>query len=1377
MVDRQTNQTLFAWLLFPLFFAIQFSSSATELIVNRVEGKDLPSQYITHIEQLSSGHLLFTTQGGPRIFDGKHFISLKGSGSVKSSPSDSYVYHAIQDNDDNIWLATDKGLFLFDTKLNRYEKIQKSPSDNSELINNNVRYILQDSKNNYWFATLNGISYYDHDSRHFKNYQYVSNPEEKDNLLGRIFVMLEHNNKIWIGSSKGLFTIAQDSQTIERRPGIEGTSYITSGFIDNDSEIWFGSDGNGIFIVNSKTYQTTQLKSDSSSEIELKTNNIWELFKSPEDRLWIGYWTSGITVYDRNTKRNYSVSSRPNDLSTLPSASIESITQDHSGLIWIATNGGAVSFNPSNFLVDSHHHIVGDDNSLPSEGVISAIQSKKDMLWIGSTKGLHLWNIKDDKIQHFTESFTNKSTGLQIAVWKILQLDETRLLLATERGIKLFDIQSSELLSLDGFIDINGEALDNAFYSVAKHIDGNIYAVSSASTVHRIHPTTLKVDLVFDARQSPLTAETEYYVASLLDLSNNLWLASTTGLHKFNLESGEVNVFRSEDEENYLSSNIVNDILISKNELWVATANGGINVINLSTLDTTTIDTIVGLPSNKVVNLFQLREGEVWFTTQSHVGQIDIKSKLPVVNPAVTSLGVTFYEGGASFVNENRIVLMGNRIVALDPDDLAFKDTFYPISLSRVSKLHKDDLSFNPFTISELTINPQDTLVSIEFSSLDFAYHELIRYRYKLEGHDPKWIESGLQTMATYTYLPPGRYNLVVESSNRDGSWNGNTATLSINVIAPWWQSRIAYTTYFVLIIFFVALYFRNQKITQTKERKILQTIKTSEARMRDVLWGSGDELWRWNLASNQVYTTANFDLEESPVERIQSIDEVTNLFHPDDKNNLIEQMSRHLAGETSYFEAQYRVMDSETQKWKWVLSRGRIVERLGDQKPAEVAGTTKDIDELKRTEKKLRYLANYDQLTNLPNRSLFLEHLDHSLKLAKRYNEKLAMLFLDLDSFKMINDTLGHSVGDQLLQSVAQRLQHVIRGTDNLARLSGDEFAIIIERISEAIDVEPTVDRIIKALSQPYELVNQSVTTSVSVGIAVYPEHGTTPSQLLKHADIAMYQAKRSGKKHYRFFHSDMNALLEKRIDMEHELKTAIEQRQFEAYYQARANVQTNHVEGFETLVRWIHPDKGMISPAEFIPVAEETGQILEIGEIVLDKACLQAAKWCQQGWEGVVSVNISALQFQQSDLVTTVRETLERSSLPPQHLELEITEGTLIKNIERTRSVLLNLKELGVKIALDDFGTGYSSLSYLQQLPIDVLKIDRSFIIEILHSNKAAQLSKAIINMAHSLGLSVVAEGIEEEKQLEFLKQAGCEEYQGYLFGRPVPPDELIF
>jgi diguanylate cyclase (GGDEF)-like protein len=523
------------------------------------------------------------------------------------------------------------------------------------------------------------------------------------------------------------------------------------------------------------------------------------------------------------------------------------------------------------------------------------------------------------------------------------------------------------------------------------------------------------------------------------------------------------------------------------------------------------------------------------------------------------------------------------------------------------------------------------------------------------------------------------------------------------------------------------------------------------------------------------MFRTEKITLNELPKECIYDWSDVFAKIHQDDRALVSDLIDQHLKGDTEYYQAQFRLLNDYEHRWEWVLMKGRIVERDQEGLPTMLAGTLKNIDDLKQTEERLRYLANFDQLTELPNRSLFLQQMTHAIQTAKRFNEKVALLFFDLNGFKLINDSLGHAIGDLLLKAVAQRLKLILRECDHVARLGGDEFTIIIERIHNRDDVIPTLDRITRELKQPFDLGTQTVLTNASIGVALYPDHGKTADTLLKHADIAMYEAKRNDHKNFCFFEEEMNAQLVRRLDIEKQLEQAITNDEFVAFYQPRVNVANNKVRGYEALIRWQHPEKGLVSPAEFIPVAEDSGQIIYLGSWILFEACKQCTRWHQQGHKISVSVNISALQFKQSDLIQIVQQALASSKLKPEYLELEITEGTLIYNLDHTRRVLYDLKQLGVVIALDDFGTGYSSLSYLQQLPIDVLKIDRSFIVQLTQSKKSARLCQAIINMAHSLDLQVVAEGIEDHQQLAMLAEMGCEEYQGYLFGKPLPASEL--
>jgi diguanylate cyclase (GGDEF)-like protein len=432
-----------------------------------------------------------------------------------------------------------------------------------------------------------------------------------------------------------------------------------------------------------------------------------------------------------------------------------------------------------------------------------------------------------------------------------------------------------------------------------------------------------------------------------------------------------------------------------------------------------------------------------------------------------------------------------------------------------------------------------------------------------------------------------------------------------------------------------------------------------------------------------------------------------------------------------------------------------------------------RDIAERRRAEEKLRVVATHDPLTALPNRTLLHERLSHALAKAQHYDRHLAVLFVDLDRFKNINDTLGHEAGDLLLQMAAQRMGDCLRGTDTMARQGGDEFVVLMDELTDAGPAAGVSQRILDAMGKPFNVDGQDVHLTASIGISVFPEDGRA---LLKNADIAMYCAKDKGRNNYQFYSTQFDKHSVERLSLEASLHRALDRNEFTLHYQPKVDIATGQISGMEALLRWQHPELGWIQPARFIPLAEESGLIQKIGGWVLKTACAQNRAWQKQGMRPLrVAVNLSSHQFASDSVLQDVEIALQESGLEAPNLELEITESAAMHNPEQTASILRQLKNLGTHISVDDFGTGYSSLAYLKRLPIDSIKVDRSFVEDLPEDLESVAITTAVINMAHVLRLRVVAEGVESAAQLRFLHGEGCDEMQGYLFSEARPAFEI--
>ncbi|MDF2878468.1 MAG: sensor- diguanylate cyclase/phosphodiesterase [Clostridia bacterium] len=592
------------------------------------------------------------------------------------------------------------------------------------------------------------------------------------------------------------------------------------------------------------------------------------------------------------------------------------------------------------------------------------------------------------------------------------------------------------------------------------------------------------------------------------------------------------------------------------------------------------------------------------------------------------------------------------------------------------------------------------------------------------------------------------------------------------------------------------------------------EKLKTSEERFRLALQGSNDLIWDIDFISHQHYFSERwgdflgYGSEEFP----KSFEDLANFLHPDDIQPLEKATNDYFEGKSSFYSCEHRLLTKDGI-YKWFYSRGKAL-RDASGKIIRFAGSLSDITETKENalklqnsyeeleatyeelygtqeeltrqnmalhdyQKSLHQMAYYDHLTGLPNRLHLYENLTHQLK--NFPDRQKALLFIDLDNFKFINDTLGHAVGDELISNIGSRLKNLLITEHIISRLGGDEFIICLYQYTDLDDVQEASKKIIQCLDQPFKIRNSTLHVTMSIGIALYPQHGTTSDELLKNADIAMYKAKARGKNRYVVYDNEMNASIKERMLIEENLRTALSHDEFRVYYQPQVDTKTQQICGFEALIRWQNKDLGVVPPLKFIPIAEETHLIIPIGHWVLKQACSFLKTLYDQGFSALtMSVNISMLQLVQEDFIESVMSILQLTGLPPHYLELEITESILMESYEAISLKLHQLRLAGIQIALDDFGQGYSSLSYLKRylkrLPINTLKIDKLFIDNIGLSAAENELADVIVMIGRRMGLTVLAEGVETKEQLDYLKHHQCDKIQGYYFSEALPEEEAV-
>lgn len=1454
--------------------------------------------------------------------------------SIAEGLSQSYVYDIIQDKNGFIWIATQDGLNRYDGK--NFVHYRHDSTNNNAIADNFIRKLFIDNKSVLWVGTNEGLSRYNEAFDNFDNFLHQANDSNslKDNQIWDIYQ--DQNNDMWISTKDGLhkFDAENDSFSRIRIRGFDNAlKEIKTIFQDSKSNYWLGTYDQGIYLANSTMSFAVALSEQNKWDLKLNAESLYDI-KYIDSQYWLGT-NNGLYIVSEDYQiiKHYSENG-PDKSSNILSNRVRSIEQLDESSIWLGTGNG---LNSINLLSDeiTAHQSSQHKNSLSLNLILKVFKDNSNNMWLGTNgAGINKFSILNLKMQHglvdytgmpinvigFAESSDSKvwiasDTGfiylvkgnqivknnelhLDSLVSQLLIDENDTLWLKTESDSQVgsnklftYNIQSKKLSEVKDWSLLSANNNGNQLFSLGN----KIWYIDSDSRL-------TSYDQVSKTFQRYEHNDRRDFTSLFLDDNKVFWLVTDNrNIIKFSPESLSFTPFKTafSDNENI---GTITSISVSSNWIWLGTNGQGIALINKSNQKVSIFNERNGLSNNFIASIIIDKYETVWVATNKGINSIVPDTKnIKFFNQDLLISDNEFTSNSAIITSNDTIYFGGlNGFHAFSSSDIKqIKQKFFSPYINNIlianqevevtsgNNSHTFTIKKRPNALTVLNLQHKQSPFSIEFISPNAKLPSHLKYRYRLIGLEENWIDAGKNNLrATYTNLSPGEYTFEVQAYDVQNNQESAIKALNITIMPPWWLSGSALLVYsFITLLIFAYI------LQQIRHKRLYHLqIKLSEERLKLSLWGSGDEMWDWNIKNGKIYRSNIWGILEFPQDGKRNVGADQTNIHQQDIPRVREALDQHFEDSSQHFEATYRVKDKDN-KWIWVLDRGKIVERDEKNKPSRMTGTLKDISQIKRaderlklfakcienisdaiviydrqfsvvdvnkafqritgksklqmrgtllkfeqypesfnqnvkkhlitkgswhgeieslrdngalyvtdlnidiirdengnishfvgvfsditkrkqTEVELRKLANTDSLTGLPNRSYFQANQQKLVKSKVPH----ALLVFDLDNFKKVNDSLGHEAGDVLLCKVAERIRSLGRNQDTVYRLGGDEFSLIIENTNDIHTITSIAKEVLASIALPLRLRSQEIVLFSSIGIVLYPEDGASPQELLKNADTAMYHAKNSGGNKYQFFSDSMNKAAVKRLQIENLIRLGLKEDFFSVFYQPKIEIKTGKIAGMEALVRFETPSKGIISPVVFIPVSEETGQIIDIGEIVLRKACFATKKWVDAGlFDGRIAVNLSAVQFTQPNLVAMIANTLKESGLPAKYLELEITEGTVMDSPQKAIDTMLQIRAMGIHLALDDFGTGYSSLAYLKKFPLNTLKIDKAFVDDIETSEQGRNMVATIVTIAHNLGMQVVAEGVESNQQLSFLSDLHCEQLQGYLYSKPLPENDF--
>lgn len=1411
LIDR-VSTTVALFTLISLISPSIAAQSIKHIALQRIDMQNgTADNMINTMLKSKNGYLWFGTQTGLNRYDGYEVIVYMPVPDLEESLAGSTVYSLAQDKNGYIWIATNNGLNKYDPITDRFVTFRHDPQDPFSLASNNLFKVFIDSKNQLWVATSrHGLSRYDAKTKHFTHYRYDADNEaslSSDKIRG---IVEDEQGNLWVGTNKnydqphltGLNRLNLATNNIVRMTKLTHSnatfSRIDTLYKSSKNKIWISTYAQGVFILDPIKQQIKPFTLGPFNE----PFRVHSFADNQHNGMWIGSQNKGLYWFDENNNKVMSFNQSLDTAYQLNKQNIISMISDKN-LLWLGTTKvGVLKLNMDSLSFKWLVHQQDEKRSLPKKvNLVDAAYDQSGNLWLAAFRdGLLRQNSIDKKVDSITD-FANAYEDFHQAIVQSVLVDHKQILWVgtQKKGIFKIDLKANKLTSFTSHHLQTKTGNNASIRSMLEYPRGTIWLALNHTGLVKLEVKTGQFESVdFSILNDEKLAEVNFTLNSLfLDNQNTMWVGTqNAGAINIHPDSLKITHYQHTSGINSISNNYVSDFAQDMlGQIWIS-SDGGLDKLtwidnrpHFESFNSKTHN----LKNNTISSLQFDTKGHLWLSSIEHLVKFDPS------NENFTYYGYfngskpgIYFDGFSLKTNDNRLIFGGAEGLSLfNPANISHQKSSFDVILNqfflnnRVVPITSDKSSLLLQNINEtayLTLDYMHINFGFSFSISHFEASNNVKYQYRMLGFDENWINTDSRNRrATFTNLNAGQYEFQVRASHGE-AWS-DPKVLSLFIAPAPWYSWWAYTLYVLVILLIVgSLLFQRIKIHQALrlhakaiEQRNEQLILTSK-----LFENTSEGVWVLDralifLAINDSFQTITGYSESEIIGKKIQFPTVKN-----QPKSFRDDIFQRVSSTTRWSQEMWGVRSNgEIYPISMVIDKILIKDSEDRVIDHNFVGIFSDITERKRAEEDLRQLAQFDSLTGLANRTQFQTLVQATIDQAS--NQRFVLLSIDLDNFKNINDSIGHSPGDQLLISMADKLKAFIKPPITLARLGGDEFALLIPHQAISYDTSQFaadfVSELLNVIRHDIELQGYHFQVTASIGGVLYPQDGVAYEELLRNADMAMYNAKNSGRDNCQFYSQAMNENARLRLDYESELSRAIERKELMPFFQPKASLHTGEICGVEVLARWHSNKFGWVRPDIFIALAEETGHISQISAYLLREALWVVLPHIKQGiFKGRLAFNLSAAQFKDDDFLDKIDLIIAQTSFPTDHLELEVTESLMMTDVPRAITLMHSLHQRGIELALDDFGTGYSSLSYLKRFPLDVLKIDRSFIIDIVHSTEDRNMVESIIQLSHNLNMKVVAEGAEDEDQMKLLTTMGCDILQGYYFSKPLPAKEYV-